>query len=252
MNQKSLFPLYGKQKSLDCSWRRLNPFSISVLVVASCLSFGWGATAQEYPGCFLKTRSGEVVPLPEVCAYPEPEPLPEGSTAVSPEGGVYQAQIIRRDGNIPVIEVLFNDQQSFEMLVDTGATGTVITPIMADFLGVVPAGTGLANTPSARNVEFDVGLVQSINVAGAVKDNIAVAIAPALDIGLLGQDFFGQYDVTIKQDVVEFRERSSQSQPTPLSEPVGEPSQPIESQPPEASGIPEPESSGSSESTGGR
>jgi aspartyl protease family protein len=68
-------------------------------------------------------------------------------------------------------------------------------------------------------VEFDVGLVQSINVAGAVTDNVAVAIAPALDIGLLGQDFFGQYDVTIKEDVVEFRERALPSQPSELPSP---------------------------------
>jgi aspartyl protease family protein len=177
-----------------------------------------------------------VVPLPEVCAYPEPELLPEDSAIAPSEGGVYQAKIIRRlNGNIPVIEALFNNQQSFEMLVDTGASNTVITPIMAEFLGVIPTGTDVANTPSARGVEFDIGLVQSINVAGAVTDNVAVAIAPALDIGLLGQDFFGEYDVTIKEDVVEFRERSSQSRPTPSSEPVGEPSQPSESPLPEPS-----------------
>ena len=228
MNQKSLSHLLGKPKPLHCSWRGLHPFSVSLLVVGSCLSSMSGAIAQEYPGCFLKTKSGEVIELPEVCAYPEPEPLPD-ETAIAPsEGGVYQAKIIRRDGGIPVIEVLFNNQQSFEMLVDTGASGTVITPIMAEFLGVIPTGKGLADTPSEKGVEFDIGLIQSINVAGAVTDNVPVAIAPALDLGLLGQDFFGEYDVTIKQDVVEFRERSLPSQPTRSSEPVDEPSQPFE------------------------
>jgi|GEM_PF-1317783 aspartyl protease family protein len=220
MNQKSLSHPCKKPKLFDGSRRRLNPWSITILVVAGGLSFGWGATAQEYPGCFLETRSGEVVPLPEVCAYPESEPLPEADAIVPSEGGVYQAQIIRRiNGSIPVIEALFNNQQSFEMLVDTGASNTVITPIMAEFLGVIPTGRDVANTPSARGVEFDVGLVQSINVAGAVTDNVAVAIAPALDIGLLGQDFFGQYDVTIKEDVVEFRERALPSQPSELPSP---------------------------------
>ncbi len=53
------------------------------------------------------------------------------------------------------------------------------------------------------------GSIQSLNVAGAVKSNITVAIAPMLKVGLLGQDFFAEYDVTIKEDVVEFRARQS-------------------------------------------
>jgi aspartyl protease family protein len=120
---------------------------------------------------------------------------------------VFQAQILRRQAGIPVIQVVFNGRQPFEMMVDTGASGTVITPIMAEVLGVIPTGRGLADTPSQRGVEFEVGLVDSIEVGGATANNIAVAIAPALDVGLLGQDFFGEYDVTIKEDVVEFRTR---------------------------------------------
>ncbi|MGB3401265.1 MAG: retropepsin-like aspartic protease [Microcoleaceae cyanobacterium] len=240
MNDKPLFSLLSRQKLLHPTGKRLTPVSIVCLMLAGCFSFGWKATAQEYPGCFLETQEGEVVFLPEVCQYPEAETFLETGSNASSEGGVYQARILRRLNNtIPVIEAVFNNQQSFEMLLDTGASNTVITPIMAEFLGVIPAGTERANTPSARGVEFDVGLVQSINVAGAVTDNVTVAIAPALDIGLLGQDIFGQYDVTIKQDVVEFRERSAsprRTQPTqpnanPQSEPVGEPSQPFENRP---------------------
>ena len=237
MNYKPLFSFSGQQNFSSLIGNRLNPISIAGLVLISYFSYGGRATAQEYPGCFLENTEGEVVFLPEVCQYPEPEPLPEIGTNVPAEGGVYQARILRRLNNtIPVIEAVFNNQQSFEMLLDTGASNTVITPIMAEFLGVVPAGTQTANTPSARGVELDVGLVQSINVAGAVTDNIAVAIAPALDIGLLGQDFFGQYDVTIKENVVEFRERSAspqriQTTPNQQSEPIGEPSQPFENRP---------------------
>ncbi|MGB3534526.1 MAG: retropepsin-like aspartic protease [Microcoleaceae cyanobacterium] len=237
MNQKLLSCLFRKQQPLNCSGKRFNPLSIGFLIIASGLSFGSSAIAQEYPGCFLETPEGEVVFLTEICPTPEPEPLPGSSASTSPQGRVYQAQIIARDGNIPVIEAVFNNQRAFRMLVDTGASNTVITPIMAEFLGVVPSGRETANTPSARNVEFDIGLIESINVAGAVKDNLAVAIAPALDFGLLGQDFFGQYDVTIKQDVIEFRERSASpqtprnSEPSESSEPVGEPSQPFENRP---------------------
>ncbi len=208
MNQK--FPPYRQDNLLPLNhWQgRLGSLMVSSLMITTWVSLVGRAIAQEYPGCFFRNRSGEVIELREVCGYTEPEPLPETTTAVSSEAGFYQAKIIRRDGGIPVIEVLFNNQQSFEMLVDTGASSTVITPIMAEFLGVVPSGTGKADTPSQKGVEFDIGLIQSINVGGAVKANVPVAIAPALSFGLLGQDFFGQYDVTIKETVIEFRERT--------------------------------------------
>ena len=95
------------------------------------------------------------------------------------------------------------------MIVDTGASGTVITQQTAAALGVVPTATAKANTASARNVEYSIGQVSSIQVNGAVVKDVAVAIAPSpeLETGLLGHDFFGNYDVTIKRDVVEFRPR---------------------------------------------
>ena len=123
--------------------------------------------------------------------------------------GVFQAAIKARHGGTPVVDVTFNGSTQFEMIVDTGASGTVITQQMAAVLGVVPIGKTTANTASDRNVEFSIGNVNSIEVGGAVINNVAVAIAPTanLDLGLLGQDFFSNYDVTIKRDVVEFRPR---------------------------------------------
>jgi aspartyl protease family protein len=43
---------------------------------------------------------------------------------------------------------------------------------------------------------------------GRLKRNITVAVAPpAMPIGLLGQDFYEGYDISIKADVIEFRRR---------------------------------------------
>lgn len=135
------------------------------------------------------------VPLPSV----EPqEPL------------VFQAAIERRIGGTPVIYVTFNGDRKVEMIVDTGASGTVLTQATADALGLVPIAKAKANTASAKAVEFPIGYVNSIRVGGAVVKDVAVAIAPAsvLETGLLGHDFFGNYDVTIKRDLVEFRPRT--------------------------------------------
>lgn len=121
---------------------------------------------------------------------------------------VFQTNIKRRMGGTPVIDVTFNGNQQFEMVVDTGASGTVITEKMAAALNVVPIGIAKANTASAKGVQFPVGYINSVEIGGARVQNLPVAIAGTeLEIGLLGHDFFGNYDVTIRQNVVEFHPR---------------------------------------------
>jgi predicted aspartyl protease len=132
--------------------------------------------------------------------------------------------IKRRAGGTPVIDVTFNGNQQFEMIVDTGASGTVITQKMATALAVIPVGTARANTASSKAVQFPIGYVNSMEVEGVKINKIAVAIAGAeLETGLLGHDFFGDYDITIKRDVVEFRPHTD----TPTNSPEIRPSIPI-------------------------
>lgn len=121
---------------------------------------------------------------------------------------VFKAPIKRRVRGTPVIDVTFNGTQKFEMVFDTGASGTVITQAMAKSLGIVSQGEVTANTASAKGVKFGIARVESIAVGEAVERNVQVAIGgPDLEIGLLGQDFYSKYDVSIKQDVVEFHSR---------------------------------------------
>ncbi|WP_293130705.1 retropepsin-like aspartic protease [Microcoleus sp. bin38.metabat.b11b12b14.051] len=117
---------------------------------------------------------------------------------------VFQAKIKRRAGGTPVIDVVFNGNKTFEMIVDTGASGTLITQRMATALGVRQVGTGRAGIADGSVVEFPIGLVRSIRVGGAAIQNVEVAISKQMEIGLLGHDFFGNYDIKIKKDVVEF------------------------------------------------
>ncbi len=153
-----------------------------------------------------------------------PEPGLPSSAVVIPDEAVFTAPIKRRIGGTPIVEVTFNGQQQFEMIVDTGASGTVITQDMANALGIVTVGKAKANTASSRAVEFPVGYVNSMAVGGVIVKKIPVAIAGAeLETGLLGHDFFGNYDVTIKRNVIEFRPqlRSQINSPeTPLTAPT--------------------------------
>lgn len=110
---------------------------------------------------------------------------------------VHTASINRRlDGN-PVISVTLNGSTSTEMSVSPGAGGTVITQLAATNLGIVP------------DIEKNTAKVKSISVGGATINNVSVTVSPSAEVGVLGREFFGKYDVEIKDDdnVVEFRRK---------------------------------------------
>jgi len=121
--------------------------------------------------------------------------------------GVYTAPIVGRVSGIPVIMVRFNGLQEFPMMVDTGASGTLITPAMASALAITPVQQIEVQTPSGFS-RLDVGYITSMEVDGVKIENQQVAIGlPHMELGLLGHDFFGNLDVTVRQEVVEFRLR---------------------------------------------
>ncbi|MBW4470072.1 MAG: retroviral-like aspartic protease family protein [Stenomitos rutilans HA7619-LM2] len=147
-----------------------------------------------------------IVPRTDTASTSNPEIV--SSNASSRSGRVYIARIKRRAGGTPVIDVTFNGNRTFEMIVDTGASGTVITSAMASNLGVKVVGKAKVDTASDKSVEVPLAYVNSIAVGGAVIKGVVVAIGnSALDTGLLGHDFFSDYDVTIKRNVVEFKQR---------------------------------------------
>ncbi|MGB3494427.1 MAG: retropepsin-like aspartic protease [Elainellaceae cyanobacterium] len=157
------------------------------------------------PGRIIEVPVASSSPPPITPQPSQPTPAP---TPSSSGGRVYSAPIVSRSGGTPVVLVTFNGSQPFEMIVDTGASGTVITQSVAIALGVRPVGETSVATASSNNVTFQLGYVDSMEVGGSRQGRTLVAIAgPSLDIGLLGHDFFGRYDVTVRQDVVEFRER---------------------------------------------
>lgn len=156
------------------------------------------------------TNTGRVVVTPPVGGAQGGTPV--SAAPIAPSGpvgnGVFRVPITRRMGGTPVVNVTFNGTQTYEMIVDTGASGTLITQAMASALGVTSVGQVRVDTASARDVAFPLGYVNSIEVGGAIATDVVVAVAgPDLSIGLLGHDFFGNFDVTIRQNEVEFRAR---------------------------------------------
>ena len=118
---------------------------------------------------------------------------------------VFEVKIQRREGGTPVIYVTFNRYLTFEMLLDTGASHTTITQSMANALGLVTVGIEIAVIANGQLIESPMAKVDSITVGSVSMQNLLVAIGA---IPLLGQNFSGNYDITIKEKVIEFRVRS--------------------------------------------
>ena len=128
--------------------------------------------------------------------------VPRAAASATPapdsSGLVAQIPIVERRGGTPVVPVTFSGQkgkQQFSMLFDTGATGTLITADMANALGVVIVGETLATIADGSQVSLPIGYVDAIEAGGLRKEAMLVAIGG--DIGLLGQDFYGKYGISL-------------------------------------------------------
>jgi aspartyl protease family protein len=129
----------------------------------------------------------------------------------TPASALGDVAIKRRQHGVPVVDVTFNRRQKFEMLVDSGASLTVITRPMARALGITSEHlVGNITVSTANGVtEMPLAYVNSIEVGGLTISQVEVAISgPDMDMGLLGQDFLQHHDVVLRQDRIHFRPRA--------------------------------------------
>ncbi len=140
---------------------------------------------------------------PRIVAPPPP------STPIQP-GLLGVVQIQRRQNGIPVIQARFNRRVEFEMMVDSGASMTLITRQIAAALGISAANVidnATFNTANGQ-VKLPIVYVGSIEVGGLEIRQIPVAIGGAdMTVGLLGQDFLQRFDVSLRRDQIEFHLR---------------------------------------------
>lgn len=170
-------------------------------------SFTITALAQDNSTCFMLDSNGNPINLGYLCQSSSPKENPSNQQPQTYQKGVYSIPIKSRRGGIPVIDVKFNDRHVFEMMLDTGASQIVITKQMAKTLRVQHHQNVWVSTPSNNRVAMSSGYLYSVSVADLYYDNPLVITAPTMDMGLLGQSFFSGYDMTIKSNVIEFRER---------------------------------------------
>ena len=146
--------------------------------------------------------------------YPEapPAPSPEPPAAARPS-----ARTLTRIPFVPgspiLVDARINGGRSVRLILDTGASATVISPRTLSALGVDMSGArptevkGVTGTASARVV-----FIESIEVGAAKAGPLWVISHDAAMLqgdGLLGRNFLDQFKVTIdtRERVVIFTER---------------------------------------------
>lgn len=119
------------------------------------------------------------------------------------DGLVAQIAILERRGGTPVISANMKGQnqiRQFKMLFDTGATVTLITPTMAKSLGVVIVGETTITIADGSRIQVPIGYLDYIEIGGLRKEGVSVVIAG--DVGLLGQDFYGEYGISMGSQMI--------------------------------------------------
>ncbi len=104
-----------------------------------------------------------------------------------------------------LVDVLLNDKYSATLLLDTGATHSLLTPEMADILGIRPSDDAEKITVyllGRNKVKMPVVNLSAITIGDATVKNLSVGVfalgkARQQSDGILGEDFLSHYSVII-------------------------------------------------------
>ncbi len=140
-----------------------------------------------------------------VSKSPQKTSAPSQVTVTS-QSDTFSIPIRQKLGGVPVIEVTLNDTK-VSMLLDTGASHTLITQSVADRMQLQASGNSYAKTANGL-ATFQVTTIDKIKFGTAEINNVRVSIGQKdLPYGLLGHDVYSGYDITIKESSIEFRKR---------------------------------------------
>ena len=139
----------------------------------------------------------------------QPQAQPTAITTTSAPAqtaATFSIPIQEKLGGVPVIEVTMNGTK-VSMLMDTGASRTLITTSVAKRLKLQTDGTSQASTANG-NATFDSSTIDRVKFGAGEVTQLRVAIGQDnLPYGLLGHDVYDGYDITIKESSIEFRKR---------------------------------------------
>ena len=125
-------------------------------------------------------------------------PIPNASAAAAPRGAVIVP--VQFAGRSAIVSALLNRTVTGSLILDTGATSTVISRRLANLLSIRPTATmvgqtvgGLITAPIARLSSLKIGSAELTDLSVIIHD-----FSRDLRIeGLLGMDFLGQFRVSL-------------------------------------------------------
>ena len=130
--------------------------------------------------------------------YQQPAaPAPDGAAmragTAAPRREVRVA--VARAGTGMIVNVLLDGSVTAPFLVDTGATDVLIPAWLAERLGIeVGPETRTKNYRTANGVVSQAAvMLRSVDLGGAVVENVPASISPSMEIGLLGLSFFNHF-----------------------------------------------------------
>lgn len=127
-----------------------------------------------------------------------PNNTPTMANVDRPPGLVASIPIVGQMGGTRIVPVTLTGNggtQQFNMLFDTGASLTLITPEMADAVGALVIGSIPVTVADGRQVQIPLGYIDTLKVGDLVVRDLRVGIGG--DVALLGQDVYGEYGLSI-------------------------------------------------------
>jgi clan AA aspartic protease (TIGR02281 family) len=149
----------------------------------------------------FKAKSSAAAPLAQQIS------LNDGTAPVENSRRSFSIPIIKKLEGVPIVEVTINGQERFQMMLDTGASRTLLTKGAKQKLGLQPIGSTAAKTANGT-ADFETVAIDSIQFGEGVASNLSVAVAnDSMNYGLLGHDVYQGYDITLREDSVLFEKR---------------------------------------------
>jgi clan AA aspartic protease (TIGR02281 family) len=123
------------------------------------------------------------------------------------QSGSFSLPIISKNNDVPVVEIVINGHDRIPMMLDTGASKTLLTKGVAERLKLVSQGKTKAKTANGT-AEFDTVKLDSVEFGQGKVTDLSVAVGDNnLNYGLLGHDVYKGYDITLAEDNVQFKKR---------------------------------------------
>jgi hypothetical protein len=142
--------------------------------------------------------------------YPSRVAVVPGRVALPPSGTVVPIQVIN---DLILVPATLNRTHGATLLVDTGATRSLLTPAVAKRLGISPPADAPRRTIhliGGQKIDVPFVNLSALQVGDAVGENLEVGIhlvhpgAPIVD-GLLGSDFLGRFKMTVDRTARQLR-----------------------------------------------